>query len=100
MIDRTERWAAYGEKPDYAGFLSYGGAAMTQDPAQLQGFDVAIVGAPMDGLVSHPPRTRLAPRALPPAGRPPGPHPQAGGGCLPPPRGPRLRRRAGGPGRP
>jgi agmatinase len=78
MIDPTERWAQYGEKPDYAGFLSYGGAAMTQDPAELAGFDVAIVGAPMDDLVSDRPGTRFAPRAIRAASCPPGPHLEAG----------------------
>jgi agmatinase len=77
MIDPTERWAQYGEKPDYAGFLSYGGAAMTQDPAELAGFDVAIVGAPMDDLVSDRPGTRFAPRAIRAASCPPGPHLEA-----------------------
>src|SRR4051812_49941764 len=84
MIDPTERWAQHGEKPDYAGFLSYGGAAMTQDPAGLAGFGVAIVGGPMDDLVSDRPRTRFAPRANRAASCPPGPHPAAGGAPLPP----------------
>ena len=78
MIDPTERWAKYGEKPDYAGFLSYGGAAMTQDPVELAGFDVAIVGAPMDDLVSDRPGTRFAPRAIRAASCPPGPHLEVG----------------------
>ncbi len=78
MIDPTERWAQYGEKPDYAGFLSYGGSAMTQDPAELAGYDVAIVGAPMDDLVSDRPGTRFAPRAIRGASCPPGPHLEAG----------------------
>jgi agmatinase len=78
MIDPTERWAQYGEKPDYAGFLSYGGAAMTQDPVELAGFDVAIVGAPMDDLVSDRPGTRFAPRAIRAASCPPGRHLEAG----------------------
>ena len=42
MIDPLERWRKYGEKPDYAGLLTYGGAPYTQDPAELAGFDVAI----------------------------------------------------------
>jgi len=78
MIDPTERWAQYGEKPDYAGFLTYGGAVATQDPAELSGFDVAIVGAPMDDLVSDRPGTRFAPRAIRAASCPPGPHLEAG----------------------
>jgi agmatinase len=48
MIDPLERWREYGEKPDYAGPLSYGGAPLTQDPKLLAGFDVAIVGEPTD----------------------------------------------------
>ena len=74
MIDPLERWAKYGEKPDYAGLLSFGGAPYTQDPAELEGFDVAIVGAPMDDLVSDRPGARLAPRAIRGASSPPGPH--------------------------
>jgi agmatinase len=74
VIDPLERWAKYGEKPDYAGLLSFGGAPYTQDPAELAGFDVAIVGAPMDDLVSDRPGARLAPRAIRGASSPPGPH--------------------------
>ena len=62
-----------GEKPDYAGPLSYGGALYTQDAAFLEGADVAIVGAPMDELVSDRPGTRFAPRAIRAASCPPGP---------------------------
>ncbi len=74
MIDPLERWAQYGEKPDYAGLLTFGGAPFTQDPSELEGFDVAIVGAPMDDLVSDRPGARLAPRAIRGASSPPGPH--------------------------
>jgi agmatinase len=74
MIDPLERWARYGEKPDYAGLLTFGGVPFTQDPAELEGFDVAIVGAPMDDLVSDRPGARLAPRAIRGASSPPGPH--------------------------
>jgi agmatinase len=74
MIDPLERWAQYGEKPDYAGLLTFSGMPCTQDPAELEGFDVAIVGAPMDDLVSDRPGARLAPRAIRSASCPPGPH--------------------------
>ena len=77
MIDPLERWARYGEKPDYAGLLTFGGAPYTQNPAELQGADVAIVGAPMDDLVSDRPGARLAPRAIRGASSPPGPHLEA-----------------------
>jgi agmatinase len=73
VIDPLRRWADIGEKPDYAGPLSYGGAPYTQDPAGLKGVDVAIVGAPMDELVSDRPGTRFAPRAIRAASCPPGP---------------------------
>jgi agmatinase len=73
VIDPLERWRAYGEKPDFAGPLSYGGAPLTQDPALLAGFDVAIVGAPTDDLVSDRPGARFGPRAIRAASCPPGP---------------------------
>ncbi len=76
MIDPLERWA-YGEKPDYAGLLTFSGTVYSQDPAELAGFDVAIVGAPMDDLVSDRPGTRMAPRAIRSASCPPGPHLEA-----------------------
>jgi agmatinase len=78
VIDPLERWAQYGEKPDYAGLLTFGGVPYTQDPAELEGFDVAVVGAPMDDLVSDRPGARLAPRAIRAASCPPGPHLEAG----------------------
>ena len=78
MIDPMERWAQYGEKPDFAGLLTFGGAQFTEDPGELQGFDVAIVGAPMDDLVSDRPGARLAPRAIRGASSPPGPHLEVG----------------------
>jgi agmatinase len=77
MIDPLDRWAQYGEKPDYAGLLTFGGVPFTEDPAELEGFDVAIVGAPMDDLVSDRPGARLAPRAIRGASSPPGPHLEA-----------------------
>jgi agmatinase len=77
MIDPLDRWREYGEKPDYAGLLTYGGVPYTQDPAELDGFDVAIVGAPTDDLVSDRPGTRFAPRAIRAASCPPGPHMEA-----------------------
>lgn len=77
MIDPLERWAQYGEKPDYAGLLTFAGTLYTQDPAELEGFDVAIVGAPFDDLVSDRPGARFAPRAIRAASCPPGPHLEA-----------------------
>jgi agmatinase len=78
MLDPMERWRQYGEKPDYAGPLTFGGVPCTQDPAELTGFDVAILGAPMDELVSDRPGARFAPRAIRAASCPPGPHLEVG----------------------
>jgi agmatinase len=77
MIDPLERWREFGEKPDYAGLLTFSGAPYTQDPFELDSFDVAIVGAPTDDLVSDRPGARFAPRAIRAASCPPGPHMEA-----------------------
>jgi agmatinase len=77
VIDPLERWQPLGDKPDYAGLLTYGGLPYTQSAAELRGVDVAIVGAPTDDLVSDRPGTRFAPRAVRAASCPPGPHLEA-----------------------
>src|SRR5204862_4385933 len=73
VIDPLERWREHGEKPDYAGLLTFGTLPYTQDPAELDGVDVAIVGAPTDDLVSDRPGARFGPRAIRAASCPPGP---------------------------
>jgi agmatinase len=80
VIDPLERWRELGlpDKPDYAGLLTYAGMPYTQDPAELAGVDVAVVGAPTDDLVSDRPGTRFGPRAIRAASCPPGPHLEAG----------------------
>src|SRR6188768_19615 len=78
MIDPLSRWGEHGEKPDFAGLLTYGGLPYTQDAAELAGVDVAIVGAPTDDLVSDRPGTRFGPRAIRAASCPPGAHLEAG----------------------
>jgi agmatinase len=78
VIDPLERWREHGEKPDYAGLLTFGTLPYTQDPAELEGVDVAIVGAPTDDLVSDRPGARFGPRAIRAASCPPGPHLEAG----------------------
>ncbi|HEY1354720.1 MAG TPA: agmatinase [Solirubrobacterales bacterium] len=78
MIDPLDRWREHGEKPDFAGLLTYGGSPYTEDPAELEGVDVAIVGAPTDDLVSDRPGARFGPRAIRAAGCPAGPHLEAG----------------------
>ncbi len=74
MLDPLNRWAEFGEKPDYAGLLTFGGLPYTEDPAELRGVDVAILGAPMDELTSDRPGARFGPRAIRAASCPPGPH--------------------------
>jgi agmatinase len=80
VLDPLERWKAAGlpDKPDYAGLLTYSGLPYTENPAELDGVDVAIVGAPTDDLVSDRPGTRFGPRAIRAASCPPGPHLEAG----------------------
>ncbi|HWH54958.1 MAG TPA: agmatinase [Gaiellaceae bacterium] len=77
MIDPLDRWREHGEKPDYAGLLTFGALPYTQDPAELAGVDVAIVGAPTDDLVSDRPGARFGPRAIRAASCPPGAHLEA-----------------------
>jgi agmatinase len=64
VFDPLKRWGEYGAKPEYAGLPTFGSMPYTEDPAELVGVDVAIVGAPMDELVSHRPGTRYGPRAI------------------------------------
>ncbi len=78
MIDPLDRWREHGEKPDFAGLLTFAGLPYTEDPAELEGVDAAIVGAPTDDLVSDRPGARFGPRAIRAAGCPPGPHLEAG----------------------
>src|SRR3954465_11047416 len=78
MIDPLERWREYGEKPSSAGLLTSSGGPYTEDPAELAGVDVAIVGAPTDDLVSDRPGTRFGSRAIRAASCPSGPHLEAG----------------------
>ena len=79
MLDPQARWRALGlpDKPDYAGLLTFAGVPATDDPAELAGVDVAIVGAPTDDLVSDRPGARFGPRAIRSASCPPGPHLEA-----------------------
>ena len=76
MIDPRARWPG-GEKPDYAGLLTWGGQPYTEDAAELAGADAAVVGAPFDDLVSDRPGTRFGPRAIRAASWGPGAHLEA-----------------------
>ena len=61
--------------PTTSGLLTFGGAVYPGETAELAGFDVAIVGAPMDDLVSDRPGARMAPRAIRGASFTPSPAP-------------------------
>jgi agmatinase len=78
VIDPTKRWPrGHEEKPEYAGLLTFASAPYTEDPAELQGVDVAVLGAPTDDLTSDRPGTRFGPRAIRAASCAPGPHLEA-----------------------
>ncbi len=68
MIDPAARWARLGEggmeQPAWAGLPTFAGLPYSEDPADLAGVDVAIVGAPFDELVSDRPGARFGPRAI------------------------------------
>jgi agmatinase len=76
-IDPEARWPETG-RPDYAGLPSFGGVPYTERVEDLQGVDVAIVGAPTDDLASDLPGARLGPRAIRAAAGWLGPHLDAG----------------------
>jgi len=62
-IDPHERWKPHG-RPDYAGLQSFGARPYTESVDDLTGVDVAIVGAPLDELVTDAPGSRFGPRAI------------------------------------
>jgi agmatinase len=77
MLDPTTRWRN-GWKPDHAGLVTFAGMPYTEDASELAGVDVAIIGAPMDELVSDRPGARHGPRAIRMAGGLPGPELETG----------------------
>ncbi len=68
MIDPGARWKRLGgpgmEQAAWAGLPTFAGLPYSEDPADLEGVDVAIVGAPFDELVSDRPGARFGPRAI------------------------------------
>ncbi len=78
IFDPGRRWREHGYKPDFAGILTYGGLPLTEEAGELEGFDVAIVGAPFDGLAGLDAGARFGPRAIRAAGVEHGPHLEAG----------------------
>ena len=64
MIDPAGRWTDPARKPPYAGLVSFAELRWSEDPADLGGTDIAIVGAPFDWLASDRPGCREGPRAI------------------------------------
>ena len=52
------------DEPSYAGGLTFQKVPLALEAADLAGADVAIVGAPMDDLVTYRPGTRFGPREI------------------------------------
>ena len=67
MLDPAERWRrhhGHDWKASWAGLLTFAELPYTEEPAELEGVDVAVVGAPTDDLVTSLPGTRFGPRAI------------------------------------
>jgi agmatinase len=67
VLDPSERWRRYHGhdwKASWAGLLTFAELPYTEDRAELEGVDAAVVGAPTDELNSHSPGTRFGPRAI------------------------------------
>jgi arginase family enzyme len=67
VLDPTERWRGYHGhdwKASWAGLLTFAELPYTEDPAELEKVDVAVVGAPTDELNTHSPGARFGPRAI------------------------------------
>ena len=78
VIDPLERWREHGEKPDYAGLLTFGGAAVHAGPGRARRASTSRSSARRrDDLVSDRPGARFGPRAIRAASCPPGPHLEA-----------------------
>jgi agmatinase len=67
VLDPTDRWRRYHGhdwKASWAGLLTFAELPYTEDPNELEGVDVAVLGAPTDELASHLPGARFGPRAI------------------------------------
>jgi arginase family enzyme len=52
------------DEPAYAGGATFSKLPLVLEPADLKGFDVVFVGAPIDETVSYRPGARFGPRAI------------------------------------
>jgi agmatinase len=83
MLDPLSRWRRWtadgvqGAKEMHVGLPTFAALPYTEDAADLDGVDVAIVGAPYDNQIDHP-GARYGPRAIRAAGHVGTAHPEVG----------------------
>ncbi len=83
MLDPMTRWRKWlpegmqGSKEMHVGLPTFAALAYTEEAADLDGVDAAIVGAPYDNQFDHP-GTRYGPRAIRSAGHVGTAHPEVG----------------------
>ena len=83
MLDPLSRWRRWlpeemqGSKEMHVGLPTFAALPYTEEPEDLDGVDVAIVGAPYDNQFDHP-GTRYGPRAIRAAGHVGTAHPEVG----------------------
>ena len=83
MLDPLSRWRRWlpeemqGSKEMHVGLPTFAALPYTEEPEDLEGVDVAIVGAPYDNQFDHP-GTRYGPRAIRAAGHVGTAHPEVG----------------------
>jgi agmatinase len=83
MLDPMKRWREWlpedmqGSKEMHVGLPTFAAVPYTEDSAELDGVDVAIVGAPYDNQFDHP-GARYGPRAIRSAGHVGTAHPEVG----------------------
>jgi agmatinase len=64
-MERSQQLGVRGDSPRHAGIgRTFAGRRLVVDPAELDGVDVAVVGAPFDDGTSSRPGTRFGPRAI------------------------------------
>jgi hypothetical protein len=82
-IDPQVRWRRHGDKPDYAGPLTFAGWPYTEDPAELEGVNVDVLESALLSRggtgASGPGGCTFGPARLLPADRPRGEPGRRGG---------------------
>jgi agmatinase len=83
MLDPLSRWRRWlpeemwRSKEMHVGLPTFAAVPYSEDPADLESVDVAVIGAPYDNQVDHP-GTRYGPRAIRAAGHVGTAHPEVG----------------------